>query len=248
MPILNKPVFVKGQNNQITLNKSDLAQQVSDIYFQDSANWKQVVLFYETSEGKQRKVLVYDASQGTPAANFNISERARDEWQIKRVAFYDFDGGSLTINRGDLTVAEFDILLTPFFTRTFDSALNPWEESSNATFSVDHLLLVSTTGASTVYGLDDFGSEPKPITFGASLYRIEVDYYDMVSSESSVTFSAQGPVSSSVNVVINPSTNPSGTAVFNNATLNESGEDGFYFQHLTIGTSVKISEIRFYQL
>jgi hypothetical protein len=129
MPILNKPAFVKGQNNQITLSKSDLAQQVSDLYFQDSANWKQVVLFYETSEGKQRKVLVYDASQGTPAANFNISQRARDEWQIKRVVFYDFDGGSLTLKRDNLTVSEFDISLdsTPPsaflpFTRTFDSA------------------------------------------------------------------------------------------------------------------------------
>jgi hypothetical protein len=131
MPILNKPAFVKGQNNQITLSKSDLAQQVSDLYFQDSANWKQVVLFYETSEGKQRKALIYDASQGTPAANFNISQRARDEWQIKRVAFYDFDGGSLTLKRDNLTVSEFDISLDSAppsalnilpFTRTFDSA------------------------------------------------------------------------------------------------------------------------------
>jgi hypothetical protein len=114
MPILNKPTFFsKGENNEVTLSKSDLAQQVSDLYFQEPANWKQVVLFYETSEGKQRKVLVYDASQGTPAANFNISERARDEWQIKRVAFYDFDGGSLTINRDNLTltVDEFDVTI-----------------------------------------------------------------------------------------------------------------------------------------
>jgi hypothetical protein len=110
MAILNKPTFVKGQQNEITLNKADLALEVSDLYFQDTVNWKQVILFYETNEGGQKKVLVYDATQALPAANFDVSERARNQWEIKKVAFFDFDGGKLVVNRGDLTVAEFDIL------------------------------------------------------------------------------------------------------------------------------------------
>ena len=112
MAIITKPTVAKGQANEFDLSKSDLAlvsKVVNDSYFSDQANWSKVVLQYESSEGEQQEIVVFDASEASPKANFEVSENARDSWEIKSVIIMDFDGGYLKIDRGELTVAEFDI-------------------------------------------------------------------------------------------------------------------------------------------
>jgi hypothetical protein len=112
MAIITKSTVAKGQANEFDLSKSDLAlvsKVVNDSYFSDQANWSKVVLQYESAEGKQQEVVTFDATQTAPKGTFEVSEKARDSWEIKSILIMDFDGGYLKINRGELTVEEFDI-------------------------------------------------------------------------------------------------------------------------------------------
>jgi hypothetical protein len=110
MPILTKnETPAKGQKAEFELDKSALAAIVSDLYFQDSANWKSVEMIFKSNPGKQRRVVKFDASQATPLASFFTSIKARDVFQIEKIVINDFDNGSFTVLRSELTVAEFDI-------------------------------------------------------------------------------------------------------------------------------------------
>lgn len=114
MAILTKPTISKGQANEFDLSKSDLAavsKVVNDSYFSDQANWSKVAMEYESDTGEQIEMLIFDASQESPKANFEVSEKAKDNWQVKSVIIMDFDGGYLKLGRGDLTVENFDIAL-----------------------------------------------------------------------------------------------------------------------------------------
>jgi hypothetical protein len=114
MAIITKPTIAKGQANEIDLSKSDLAavsKVVNDSYFSDQTNWSKVAMEYESDTGEQIEMLIFDASQESPKANFEVSEKAKDNWQVKSVIIMDFDGGYLKLGRGDLTVADFDIAL-----------------------------------------------------------------------------------------------------------------------------------------
>mgnify|MGYP000915159588 CR=1 FL=1 len=113
--VFNATGIAKGQDNTVTLSKSALETEVAALeqtpYFQDSINWKQVKGVYLTDEGKQINELIFDASLPSPTGNFNPTAQARNTWEIKAIIIFDFDGGFLKINRGDLTVGDFDILL-----------------------------------------------------------------------------------------------------------------------------------------
>lgn len=114
MAILTKPTISKGQANEFDLSKSDLAavsKVVNDSYFSDQANWSKVIVEYKSAEGNQHEMVIFDASEASPKANFEISEKARDNWEVQSVKIMDFDGGYLKLNRGDLTVEDFDIVL-----------------------------------------------------------------------------------------------------------------------------------------
>jgi hypothetical protein len=116
MPIITKPVTItKGQANIITLVKADLAANakvIADSYFSNQANWKRVILDYQTPVGNQVNSVIFDAEQVSPEGNFNPSDKARDgDWEVRSLTIIDFDGGYLKLLRGDLTVAEFDIVI-----------------------------------------------------------------------------------------------------------------------------------------
>lgn len=114
MAILTKPTIAKGQANEFDLSKSELAaisKVVNDSYFSDQANWSKVVVEYKSAEGNQHKMVTFDASDESPKANFELSEKAKDDWEVQSVKIMDFDGGYLKLVRGDLTAEEFDIAL-----------------------------------------------------------------------------------------------------------------------------------------
>ena len=114
MAILTKPTISKGQANEFDLSKSDLAavsKVVNDSYFSDQTNWSKVIVEYKSAEGNQHEMVIFDASEASPKGNFEVSEKARDSWEVQSVKIMDFDGGYLKLGRGDLTVADFDIAL-----------------------------------------------------------------------------------------------------------------------------------------
>lgn len=115
MSILTKPASIaKNTAATFTLSKATLASNpaITDVYFQDTNNWKSVILVYQSSVGDQREILVFDATIASPTASFLVSEKARDIFQIKRIIIKDFDGGSFEIERSSLTTVEFDITLS----------------------------------------------------------------------------------------------------------------------------------------
>ena len=114
MAILTKPTISKGQANEFDLSKSDLAavsKVVNDSYFSDQTNWSKVIVEYKSAEGNQHEMVIFDASEASPKGNFEVSEKAKDSWEVQSVKIMDFDGGYLKLNRGDLTVEDFDIVL-----------------------------------------------------------------------------------------------------------------------------------------
>lgn len=114
MSIITKPTIAKGQPNEIYLSKSELAavsKVVNDSYFSDQTNWSKVAMEYESTEGKQIEIVIFDATESSPKGNFEVSQKARDSWEVQSVKIVDFDGGYLKLYRGDLAVEEFDIVL-----------------------------------------------------------------------------------------------------------------------------------------
>ena len=155
MAILTKPTITKGQANEFDLSKSELAaisKVVNDSYFSDQANWSKVVVEYKSAEGNQHKMVTFDASDESPKANFELSEKAKDDWEVQSVKIMDFDGGYLKLVRGDLTVEEFDIALgdvqLPGFSPTLKaSSIN----LTNNNFTIDKIGVNSGVGYHHAY-------------------------------------------------------------------------------------------------
>jgi hypothetical protein len=105
----------KGQSNVITLNKALLNAEFTNTYFDVLTNWKSVIGTYKTPEGQINDV-VFDASEASPQGDFNPSALAQNsDWEIQSITIQDFDNGSLKLLRGDLTTADFDIILSVVF-------------------------------------------------------------------------------------------------------------------------------------
>jgi len=129
--ILTIPAITKGASNEVQVDKSALALDAKvsgDAYFSDTANWKTILINYQTPTGKQTQVLSCDASLATPVGNFNPSLTARDDWEVQSFVIIDHDGGKLEYNRSEMTVGDFDIALgsalTVFETITVGQAAN----------------------------------------------------------------------------------------------------------------------------
>jgi hypothetical protein len=116
MPIITKPATIdKNASAEISLDKSALAAVASvaaDTYFSDSANWSRVYIHYKSSTGNQREVLRFNATVASPAANFLVSDKALDIFEVQKIVIVDFDAGTFIIPRSQLTTADFDIDMT----------------------------------------------------------------------------------------------------------------------------------------
>jgi len=115
MAFYTKPINpTKGQDNQVSLDKSQLALDpivAADAYFSDSSNWKYVVINYKSTEGSQIEKVTFNVIGPNTTVNstFKVSDKARDTFEVQSLVIYDFDGGFLKLNRDDLTVSEFDV-------------------------------------------------------------------------------------------------------------------------------------------
>jgi hypothetical protein len=121
MPILlNKDSVSKGSPASFTLDRSALVPLVSDSFFQDTSNWSKIILFYKSDTGGQKSKVIFDATQASPAANFLISEKARDIFEINSIIIYDFDKGYYEIPRASLPPAEFDVVIASGYRNFLD--------------------------------------------------------------------------------------------------------------------------------
>jgi hypothetical protein len=111
MAILTKPSVVRNVSAQFTLNKSDLAAEISDAYFQDTDNWSKVELSYVSSTTNQRRIVSFDVSNASPTVNgvFFVSDKSQGDFLINQITVRDYDGGSHVIKRADLNTVEFDV-------------------------------------------------------------------------------------------------------------------------------------------
>lgn len=112
MAIITKPSITKGTPATLTLNKQDLlahSSVSSDSYFVQTQNWNKVKLVYLSVNGKQSKIVQFDATQSSPSAVISFSLKARDEFRIQKLILIDFDNGVLEIPRTSLITADFDI-------------------------------------------------------------------------------------------------------------------------------------------
>jgi hypothetical protein len=139
--IITKPATIeKNSAATIVLNKSQLASEIADAYYADSANWKEVFIYYKSSTGNQRKILKFNASQTSPEATFLASLKARNIFQVQKIVVMDFDGGSILIPRADLTVADFDIdmsapVVSAIITGDFTAGNPSWSYVSGPVFA-----------------------------------------------------------------------------------------------------------------
>lgn len=129
MAIVTKPAdFIKGTPATYTLNKGDLAADIivaADSYFSLQANWKNVSVIMKSTAGGQTKPLLFNATLATPTADFDTSLTARDDFEVDRLTIFDFDGGQLTLLRGDLNTSDFDVSVAPPVIATlFEAAFN----------------------------------------------------------------------------------------------------------------------------
>jgi hypothetical protein len=138
MSIISKPgTILKDQDNIFGLNKATLAGETkvsTDPYFSDQANWNRVIVAYLTDVGNQVEFVSFDATLGSPTANFRVSAKARDLWQVDALIIKDFDGGYLRFERDELTTADFDVdfaaappVMTGYFSNDFDIGLSSYE-------------------------------------------------------------------------------------------------------------------------
>lgn len=119
MPIITKPASIqKGVAASFSLDKATLAAVASvgaDSYYSNQSNWQRVSLYYSSASagvGAQVEVVIFDATQSSPTANFLASSTARTQYNIAQIVIRDFDNGCFVVPRSQLTTSEFDITLT----------------------------------------------------------------------------------------------------------------------------------------
>lgn len=100
MALLTVPsLLLKGLPFTYVLGKTDLAALITgDAYFADSTNWKKVVVHFKSTTGTEKEKLIFDATQASPQAAFEISTTALNNFVIDHIVVYDFDGGFKHIN------------------------------------------------------------------------------------------------------------------------------------------------------
>lgn len=155
MSIITKPNSIqKNVSAEFTLNKLELSQLSSvseDSYFSNTDNWKKVIVYYKSSVGKQKEVLIFDATTSSPTANFLISEKSRGNFQIQRILIKDFDNGTFTIPRSALTVTDFDISISS------NSSAVLWVNPSPNVYNIEEdggLTIGPNRGGGTYYDIN----------------------------------------------------------------------------------------------
>lgn len=118
---------VKGGTVTVTLDKSYLvsmqAVSISDSYFTDPLNIKDVVVVYESEPGKQKYNLNFDFSQAEPSCELEISANARNNFYFTKIVLNDFEGDKLKLSREQIVLSDESIV-------DLDISFGPMEETN----------------------------------------------------------------------------------------------------------------------
>lgn len=109
--LVNKPESI-SKNTSVSLDYSlpTLKALVSDEYYGDENNWRNVVLYFKDATGNQKTYVTMNPS--TLSGNFKVSSRARvNTWQLYKILILDFDGGNYIIKRTDIDSSD-DVLIS----------------------------------------------------------------------------------------------------------------------------------------
>lgn len=186
--VLTGTGIVKGQDNVITLNKASLNALFTDAYFDVADNWKSIIVSYLSQDGQINDVS-FDAIEVSPTGNFNPTDKSIDStWEIQSITILDFDNGSLKLLRGDLTVVDFDIVISSILTTqsAFDPALGA---QSGLSYSNNNRTV--TTNQNNVVAVCSTQA-----TLSASskiFYSIQVGNLEGVATTISMSFSNSAP-------------------------------------------------------
>lgn len=156
MAIITKPgSILKGSGATITLNKSQLAALApvaADAYYSDSTNWFKVHIKYKSSTSSQFELLKFDATVASPEAEFLVSDKANDVFNVDYIDILDFDNGIFRVEDSSLNSSEFEIdmgSVTPPASFTYiNYNINPFGYIVSPTGGV--------TSGSVPYGDDQF--------------------------------------------------------------------------------------------
>lgn len=110
--IIAPSTIEKGSLNRYTLVKSVLLQEPivqQSSYFSDESNINLVVVKFKSTEGNQSNFLYFYAKSENSYSYFDPSDRARNQWEIEYVLLFDFDRGSLRLDRSNVDLSQFDI-------------------------------------------------------------------------------------------------------------------------------------------
>ena len=106
MAILTKPAtFVKGQSITFTVDKDDLAAIITDPYYSNHSNWKNIQFHYQHESSSQRTVLLIPIAMTSAEYQLNVQARS-GKWELVRIQVEDYDHGTFEIVRADVTTPE----------------------------------------------------------------------------------------------------------------------------------------------
>ena len=114
MSILTKGSVTKGTPASFTLSKSALSALsyvAADSYYSDPANWDRIKLEYKSSNSKQTEWVDFKVNPASDSMSgvFEVSSRARGNFNIQNIVICDFDNDRFIIPRSQLTASEFDV-------------------------------------------------------------------------------------------------------------------------------------------
>jgi hypothetical protein len=153
------PSVSKGSVSTVSLSKNELFNLFSDDYFSIQSNVKTARVVYVSSSGNQKEILTFDLSEETPQTEIEVSVHARDGFLLNFIILEDFDGGTLTIMRSQLSssalseVGAISFLTAPASAATFNF-LPEVVASLSSSQSISSIVLVTNDGNPPTTGPD----------------------------------------------------------------------------------------------
>lgn len=106
MAILTRSANIqKGAPSSMTINRTELAALVSDPYYANTANWKEVYFQFKHNGSGQKSSALFVS--GNDNADFEVTNSARGgAWQIEVITIKDYDGGNFQLSRDELSALQ----------------------------------------------------------------------------------------------------------------------------------------------
>ena len=150
MAFLTRPAHLpKGNKQLFTLNPEELAAfpVITDDYYKNISNWKEVLIHYKSMENGQEGVLHFDKDIWTCLYAPTLRARA-GIWRIERIVIKDYDHGLFLIEKNNIpNLSSFDTSVTSNATNGFLHVTNGQIVEIPAGSSLQYSSLIVDSGA-----------------------------------------------------------------------------------------------------